>query len=128
MLMPDLSLHRSNSRSVDTSCRRIRNQAKTRDSLRLQRRKGEDGKKEGRVRHVCVKRVQGKVSFQQHTAVKGKRKGRRPPCGVCSSVSAFRSVQMLQHVASAENALLYLNLRLTRLMTLQGTRGKKYNL
>lgn len=109
MLMPDLSLHRSNSRSVDTSCRRIKNRAKTRVSLRLQKRKGEGEKKEGRVRHVCVKRVQGKVSFQQHTAVKGTRKGRQSLCGVCSP-------------------FLYLNLPLIRLMTLQGTREKKYNL
>lgn len=41
MLMPDLSLHRSNSHSVDTSCQRIRTEQKH-VLLFLQERKGEE--------------------------------------------------------------------------------------
>lgn len=89
MLMSDLSLHRSNSHSVDTSCQRIRTEQKHTFHSKAE----EEKKKKKRREYVMSVYREYKVRSvsQQQKAVKGKCKGRTvsSPLTLCSVFFCF---------------------------------------
>lgn len=79
MLMPDLSLHRSNSHSVDTSCRRIRTERKHTFHYAFKREKQMRRKKRGECVMSVLREYKVRSVSHQQNAVKGTCTGRWPP-------------------------------------------------